>query len=762
MRYLYSMKTRFRHVVLCMAMLCAIQAYAQSPYIPYRTHAPFTLDGQMTEPDWQYAAEEDQFIQQGPVPGAPATERTTFRVMYDNDYLYVGIRAYDQQPDQLIRAELQRDFPLGNDDGTGVTIDTYLDKFTGMCFVSNTLNARWDAQVTMDGDGQATSFNTFWDARTTVNDSGYVTEYRIPFSTLRFQSAEQVTMGIRIARLIKRKNELITYPPLDSTLQNMWVNVSNAREIVFTGLQGGKAFYVSPYAIANYSAANLLNAAGTGYSYTDVIMNRKQFVSNETLDKVLSNVGLDVKYGLSKNMTLDLTLNTDFAQAEVDDRIINLTKYEVNLPEKRQFFLESANALSFGFPSGNTLFITRKIGNEQGFIVPIIGGARLTGKSNGWLTGALNMQTLGVVTDEDTIAAHNFSVVRTRKDIDTLGSFVGGIICNRLDTDGSGNSFQSYGLDFVKRITQQLVIEGGVAATGENASFKGIDSSYYAHIGVFKNAREGLTYSAMVDAIGSGMNPVMGYLDEQDYGNTNGSLTYQWAISKIPALQYIYVYTDANYRWKLASGDQETLQNGVGAGFYFKNGASIECTVLERKEDSLFFDWALDEQNAISAGNYTMYNTFLGITLPTQSTYNISFGGSYGGFFGGLRANANTYIQYYVNAHFNFSLEYDFNHIAFDRYLNIDSSTQYVSNLIRLGLNYNFTTKLSLKAYIQYEDLSDLTSANLRFRYNPTEGTDLYIVINEGVNANRNRLDPQLPYVANQAVTVKFTKTFAL
>ncbi len=743
-------------------MACTVQIKAQSPYIPYRTQAAFTLDGALTEADWQFAVEESNFIQQGPDPGAPATERTTFRVMYDNEFVYVGIMAYDSDPSQLIRAELQRDFPLGNDDGTGVTIDTYLDKFTGMSFVSNTLNARWDAQVTMDGGGQATSFNTFWDARTIVSDSGYSTEYRIPFSTLRFESTEQVTMGIRIARLIKRKNELITYPPLDSTMENMWNNISFAREIVFTNVKGGNAFYISPYAIANYYEINSLNAAGTAYERDGILMNRKYFVDNEALDKVMSNIGLDVKYGISKNMTLDLTLNTDFAQAEVDDRIINLTKYEVNLPEKRTFFLESANALSFGFPSGNTLFITRKIGNENGEIVPIIGGARLTGKSNGWLNGALNMQTLGMVTATDTIAPHNFTVLRTRKDIDALGSFVGGILCNRIDTDSSGNTFQSYGLDFVKRVTQQFVVEGGIAGTTENFRVSGLDSAYYAHIGVFKSAREGLTYSALVDAVGSKMDPVMGYLDEQDYGNGSGSLNYQWRTEKLKGVQYVYVYTEGAYRWKMLSGDQETLTNAVGAGLFFENGASIECTILERKEDSLFFDWELDEFNAIAAGNYTMYNSYLGITLPTQSTYNISFGGSYGGFFGGTRTNANTYLQYYINSHINISLVYDFNAISFDSYLGIDSATQYVSNLLRLGVNYNFSTKISLKAYVQYEDLSHVTSANLRFRYNPTEGTDLFVVLNEGVNVNRNRLDPKLPYMASQAVTLKFTKTFAL
>lgn len=756
------MTTRSRVMVAGILLSMMQPCIAQDAYIPFRTNAPFTLDGALLEPEWQLTPVESTFMQQGPVAGATPTERTEVRIMYDNNFLYVGITCYDSEPDKLIRAELERDFPIGNEDGTGVTIDTYHDKLTGMDFLSNTLNARWDAQVTRDGAGLSESFNTFWDVRTQLFDFGYVTEYKIPFSSLRFEESEQVTMGIRIARLIKRKNELITWPPCDPNTEHVWTNISFAKPIVFQGLEGGHPFYISPYAIASYNEAQQLNAAGTGYEKSGSFMNRKYFVDNETLDKVISNIGLDVKYGISKNLTLDLTLNTDFAQAEVDDRIINLSKYEVNLPEKRAFFLESANALSFGFPSGNELFITRKIGNENGQIVPIVAGARITGKANGWYTGALNMQTTGLVTALDTISPHNFTVIRTRKDIDQLGSFIGGILCNRIDTDTSGRSYQSIGLDFVKRINQQLTVEGGLANTMSDLETKNFGNGIYAHVGLFQSATTGLTYQTTLDLVGSEVNPVMGYLDEQDYGGWYGKLQYQWDLKKSALLQYAYIASANGYRWKIESGDRETLQNNIILGVIFENGASIEWQPVSVKTDSLFYDWTLDAGNAVSAGTYTMYNTSMDIVLPTRSTYNISLGGSYGGFYGGDRAFAYADLQYYFSSHLNASLTYEFNDIAFDTYLATDSATAYVSNLVRLGVNYNFSTKVSLKAYIQYEDISDMTSANLRFRYNPQEGTDLYIVLNQGINNERARLDPKLPYINNQAITVKFTKTFAV
>ncbi|MEZ5014956.1 MAG: DUF5916 domain-containing protein [Chitinophagales bacterium] len=733
-------------------------ASAQEQYIPLRIDRNLELDGSLDEPEWSRTPVEDAFMQTDPDPGAEPTERTEVRIVYNDTYLYVGITAYDTEADKLVRVSLDRDFNIGNEDGTGFIIDTYHDKITGMNFVTNTLDARWDAQITQDGGGLQDSYNTFWDVRTQVFEWGYSTEYRIPFSSLRFETKEKVVMGFRIARLIKRKNELITFPKCDPNTSDAWTNVSYAREIVFTDLHSRNPLYISPYVIANYAEINHLNAEGDDYITDAEFMTRKYFVDNEVLDKILSNIGIDAKYGLTKNFTLDLSVNTDFAQAEVDDRIINLTKYDVNLPEKRSFFLESANALSFGFPSGNEWFITRKIGRENGVIVPILGGARLTGKANGWQMGVLNMQTAGV--ESDSIAAHNFFVFRTRKDIDSLGSFVGVLLANKVNTDTSGTSNQSYGFDFVKRINQKVAVEGGIAGTMQDLQTDDLWNDLYTHLGLFRSAKSGLLYTALFDLMGEHVNPVMGFIDDNGYGNIYYNIGYQYQVKKESNIQYIYGKTSTNYRWRTATDESETLQYTLEHGYYFKNGAAIEIVLLDYKIDRLGFDWMLDDQNAIASGVYTMLNTSVYLLSQQQKNYSAGVYSSYGGFYGGKRFSISPEGNIYLTKHASAALTYEYNNIHFDTYLYTDSATLFTSNLVRLSLAYNFSTTFSVKAYIQFEDLSERLTSNLRIRYNPREGTDLFIVLNQGVNSNRDRLDPSLPVIDQQAVTVKFVRTF--
>ncbi len=750
------MKPTLLSFVFTVIMCSFLQA--QSLYMPYRTEKDITLDGVVEEAEWFLTPVENDFMQEGPDPGAAPTERTEVRIIYNDIYLFVAITSFDSEPDKLIRLEMERDFPLGQDDGTAFIIDAYHDKISGLNFVANTLDARWDAQVTQDGGGLNDSYNTYWEARTHVGDFGYSTEYRIPFSSLRFEQKEEVIMGFRIARLIKRKNELLTFPKCDPNTENIWTNISYAREIIFKDLKSRNPLYISPYIIANYYEENVLNAEGTAYEKNSNFMTRKHFFENETLDKIVSNIGVDAKYGISKNLTLDLTINTDFAQAEVDDRIINLSKYEVNLPEKRSFFLESANQLSFGFPSGNELFITRRIGNENGVIVPILGGVRLTGKVNEWQIGALNMQTKSVASAG--ISPHNFTVLRTRRDIDSLGSFIGAIVCNRSNTDTSALSNQSFGIDFVKRLNQQFTIEGGLINTLDNFETPDLIESLYFHTGFFQSATKGFIYNATLDLVGQHLNPVMGYLDANDYGSVKGTIKYQWNLKNSKLLNYFYISTFNKYRWKIENGGAETIADDLYTGINFKNGAAIDISVIEFKQDSLFFDWELDERNAISAGVYKTLNTAITLVSPQQSNYSASIYTTYGGFYGGDRLYIQPDITYWVNKHFNLSLTYEYNHITFEKYLDDEKNTLYESNLIRLGLVYNFTTKYSLKTYFQFDDLSQQTSTNIRFRYNPKEGTDLFIVINQGINNYRTRLDPKLPYINNQAFTIKFTKTF--
>ena len=730
------------------------------PYYPVRIMETITLDGKLNEPAWQLAPVEDDFMQTDPNPGALPTEKTEVRILYSNEYLFVGIRSFDSDPSSLIRLRLERDFNLGEDDGTAVIIDTYHDRTTGLVFVSNTLNARWDAQVSSDGNDENDSYNTFWDAVTHIDSTGYTTEYRIPFSSLRFEARDTVLMAFRISRLIKRKNELITFPRCHSTTSNLWENISCARDIVFTRLKSRRPFYISPYAIANYSEEYVLSKDGSHYERQSEFLVRKHFAENAVLDKIISNIGVDAKYGLSKNFTLDLTLNTDFAQAEVDDRIINLSKYEVNLPEKRSFFLESANNLSFSFSSGAELFISRSIGNENGEIVPIIGGARVTGKSKGWQLGILDMQTRSVNNAE--VFPHNFFVFRTRRDIDSLGSFVGGIVTSRINTDSSHHSNQSIGLDVVKRLNQQVSIEGGIASSLTDFNLKPIAQSLYYGGGIFKNASHGLTYGASVNAASKDFYPVMGYLDENNYVLLSLRLGYELPAAEQSSVEYWYVFSHGDYRWRLNSGARETFATNLFPGVQFKNGAIIEFSPFDYVIDSLTYDWHLNGSNAIATGTYKMFTNRLNLTSPQKSVYSANLYSSFGDFYGGKRFFLSPDIRYSFGKHLNLGLTYEFNYITFHKYLEQPRNTVFESHLIRLRIAYIFSTKVSLKLYAQYDNISHSISSNLRFRYNPTEGTDLYIVINQGLNTERTRLDPHLPLEDNQEVTVKFVRTFGL
>lgn len=735
--------------------------FAQSdPYHPLRITELIALDGQFNEAAWQLTPVIDDFMQTDPTPGAMPTERTEVRIMYDDEYLYVGFKCFDSDPSKLIRIRLERDFNLGDDDGTAITIDTYNDKLTGICFAANTLSARWDGQVLNDGNDLDDSFNTFWDAITSVDSSGYSTEYRIPFSSLRFESRPMMTMGFRLARLVRRKSELITHPRCDPSTANAWDNISFAREIVFEDLRSRKPFYLIPYVIANYSVQNVLNQNGDAYEKQTEFLVRKNYVSNKTFDKILSNIGADAKYGLSKNFTLDLTLNTDFAQAEVDDIVINLTKYAVNLPEKRGFFLESAHYLSFSFASGNEMFVSRNIGNENGVIVPIIAGARVTGKTRGWQMGMLDMQTKGIT--EDSIAPHNFFVFRTRKDIDKLGSFAGGIFTNRLNTDSTHSSNQTIGLGMLKRLNQHLSLLGGVTGTLINADVKGLGNSMFYNVGIANNKTEGFIYSGFAEVVGKNFNPVMGYLDETNHGLLSGDVSYQWLAGKESKVQYWYFFSDNSYRWILSSGKRETFSTDLWPGLLFKNGAFIEASLFSYTIDSLSYQWYLDDENAIAPGTYKMFTNYLNMHAPENSNYAANLFLSYGGFYGGQRLSISPDAAYSFNKHLSVGIAYEYNRIPFTKYLEIDSVTLYQSNLFRLRVSYIISTKVALKLYMQIDNINHSISGNFRFRYNPHEGTDLYIVINQGQNTDIERLDPHLPRINNQEVTVKFVKTFGL
>ena len=265
------------HFICSLLILFFCNAIAQQRYKPFRITGELKLDGNLDEPEWKSSLPITDFIQVDPYPGALPTERTEVRILYNDSYLYVGFHCYDKEPDKIVRFFMDRDFELGKDDGISVQLDTYNDKNTSVLFITNTLSARFDSEVSSNGANSNNNYNNFWDAVSVNDSSGYSTEFRIPFSSLRFEQKEKTVMGFRFARLIKRKNELLTYPKCDSSIQNQWKNVSQAAELEFSNLHTKKPIYLIPYVIANFEKLNKLNSDGTAYKSSDVFLKRKHY-----------------------------------------------------------------------------------------------------------------------------------------------------------------------------------------------------------------------------------------------------------------------------------------------------------------------------------------------------------------------------------------------------------------------------------------------------------------------------------------------------
>ena len=728
------------HFICSLLILFFCNAIAQQRYKPFRITGELKLDGNLNEPEWKSSLPITDFIQVDPYPGALPTERTEVRILYNDSYLYFGFHCYDKEPDKIVRFFMDRDFELGKDDGISVQLDTYNDKNTSVLFITNALSARFDAEVSSNGANSNNNYNNFWDAVSVNDSSGYSTEFRIPFSSLRFEQKEKTVMGFRFARLIKRKNELLTYPKCDSSIQNQWKNVSHAAELEFSNLHTKKPIYLIPYVIANFEKLNKLNTNSTAYESSDVFLKRKHYSSSETVDKIISNLGVDLKYGISKNFTLNATVNTDFAQAEVDNRIINLSKYAIYLPEKRSFFLESQSLLSYSVGNYTQLFNSRRIGIEDGQAVPIIAGLRITGKQNGWGIGALNMQTADVKDKE--ISAQNFSVFRWRKYYDAKGSFWGGIITNRFSTGNNSVSNQSYGLGAVNNINDKWSVGFGTAVTYDSLVNKTFDKNSFINVFLTKNVNEGFFHGMNFEHVGKNFNPAIGFNPETDYcfiSLSNGKRT---RINGIHSINYWSIKTELQYRWKLLSQLTETRFANIKGELDWKKGSALSLIPAEFKEDRLFESWQINDNILVPAGYYQMFTGILDYIYDESKSYTGEFLGKYGDFYGGKIFTLNPSFDYIINRFFRININYEYNQINFPMDFSESKNPVYRSNLIALNLTITQSSKFSIKLLAQYDDNSNSLGGNLRLRYNPKEGTDLYIVYNSALNVNRLDVKP--------------------
>ncbi|MDH5550276.1 MAG: carbohydrate binding family 9 domain-containing protein [Gemmatimonadota bacterium] len=712
-----------------------------------RLDGPIQLDGLSDEPAWE-AVQPWLPTQYEPDNGAPPTERTEFLVAYDDDYIYFALRGYDQDSTGIRSNTLYRD-RLSGDDHFEILLDTFNDNETAVLFTTTPGGIRKDAAISNDASGGGIAsggwingdFNTFWDVETVVNEEGWFAEMRVPFTSLRFQDEDgQVVMGITLQRKVARKTERLVFPPVPSIANWAFLKPSLAQKIVLEGIRARKPLYVTPYGLSGLGQSFPLNDTGTGYPRQDDLK---------------GEAGVDLKYGLTNNLTLDLTVNTDFAQVEADDQQVNLTRFSLFFPEKRQFFQERAGIFDFRTGGLSRLFHSRRVGlTEDGQPVRVLGGARLVGRWGGWDVGFFDMQTA----ESDSLPSENFGVLRLRRQVFNAYSYAGAMVTSRVGTDGSYNL--AYGLDGVVRLAgdDYLTLQWAQTFDHERIDDGDLDlvNSGRFTAEIERRRRRGLGYTAVVAWAGPAYDPGIGFTQRNDFTLLEDAISYTWLPGETSSLIW-HTLGLAGFAF-VRNGDRSIESAEVGPEWEFaaKSGAggSLEAKVLF---EDLLVPFALSDEAVVPAGSYTFFQVGASYHVSHTRLFQLRPRVEVGTFFDGWQMTAEVSPIWYVSPHLELAGSYLFNRIRFP-----DRDQRFDAHLARLRIGTALNTKVSTNAFIQFNSATNTVSANVRFRYNVREGNDLWIVYNEGMNTDRHRLTPTLPFTDSRTILVKCTYTFHL
>ncbi|MFC1551498.1 DUF5916 domain-containing protein [Candidatus Latescibacterota bacterium] len=667
------------------------------------TQAPLTFDGFLNEPFWKDAVPATGFTQQEPVEGVPESETTEVRIMYDTENLYIGVICFDSDPSKIIANELSVDGDLAGDDNFSVVIDTFNDRRGGFYFSTNPNGARLDGKLTGSrstgrrraGDTRRRSdvnldWNGIWDAAAKITDRGWSAEIIIPFKTLRFSDEQMQEWGINFKRDIARKNE--------QSLWTSWRRDDGLMQLTKAGVLGnlndikrGSKLEMIPYSFAG--------------------------VEKDEGKKTDENLkaGIDIKYPLTSDLTLDFTTYTDFAQIEADQTIINLTRFDIRYPEKRDFFLEGAEI--FNFSSHYTSpFNSREIGiSEDVGQVPIIAGSKVTGKAGDYSLGLLVMQT----GSEDVYPSTNYSVVRVKKDIFEK-SYFGIIATNMYDTDK--HSDQSFGVDFSYK-TDTFMKNKNFEISADLAENKsGADSGTRAGRFSIRYPNDLVDMFLYYKNVGENYDPEMGFIQRSGVHQYMARST----ISPRPDLPYIKqlrfvpmnlsVYNDISGRLESREIEISPL------GFTTKSEDVFSFSLLSSYE-YLGEDFNIFNNINIPVGDYEWWN--YATTYQTNPNRRVSMTALYqwGDFYNGTKNTVETLMTVKFNKYFSVTSDIAFNEL-------IINSHKFDTREYSVRLNSNVSTRLNARTYIQWNNEDKLANLNFRIHYIPKIGSDIYFVYN--------------------------------
>jgi len=706
-----------------------------------RVRGSIKLDGFSDEPAWE-GVDSLPLVMFMPNFGEKPSQRTEALIAYDDDFLYIAGRLYDSESDKIQSNSMKRDSDDPSSEWFGIVIDSYNDKENALAFFTTPSGLRWDAEVTNDAlepNPYNLSWNTFWDVATVQTEQGWFAEIRIPFSSLRFQDEEgRVVMGIIVRRRIARNSEWDVYPPIPPNWGFYGIfKPSKAQEVLLQGVYSRSPLYVSPYLLGGQGQFTELNDSGTA-------LERGKSIEREA--------GFDIKYGLTSHLTLDVTVNTDFAQVEADDEQINLTRFSLFFPEKRLFFQERSGIFEFDFAKGDNsqLFYSRRIGIHEGQIVHIYGGARLVGRAGSWDLGFLNMQTAPA----GSLPSENFGVFRIRRQMFNPYSYVGAMTTTRIGVDGRYNV--AYGLDAIIRVfgDDYLTLKWAQTFANDYANNPLSLTPARLRLNWRRRSSKGWGYAASLDRAGAEYDPGVGFEPRDDFSKLAVGLIYGWLPgSSTKLFSHQVSLTGISF---FRNTDKEVDSFSLSTGWQFRMKSGWEGQFMP----ALYFenvpeDFDLSDEAEVLTGRYTFAGIHGEFSTPSGNSKYLKAMLDWGSFYDGWRTSLGIEPRWNVSPNLELSATYQLNRIEFS-----DRDQRFHAHIGQLRALYMMNTKISVTTFIQYNSSVDAVIGNIRFRYNPREGIDLYLVYNESLNTVRWRENLHYPLSNDRALLLKYRHTF--
>jgi hypothetical protein len=697
------------------------------------------LDGRLDDLVWARASLISGFVQHEPFDGRPATERTEVRILFDRQALYIGARLYDSSPAGIVHGEVRRDAELKEQDAFVVMLDTYLDRQNGFIFGTTPAGIEYDGQVTKEGEGgfggalgtgagasgQRGEANLNWDGTwkvaTSVDSAGWTAEFRIPFETLRYAGGTPQRWGLNLARYIRRKNE-----------EDFWSPVGRQYNI-YRISQGGTLEALAPPS----RRVALLTPYVLGTLHRD-------FARGIPTDAA-AELGVDAKLGVTQSMTLDLTYNTDFAQVEVDEQQINLTRFNLFFPEKRPFFLENAGTFSVGSTESVELFFSRRIGiGAEGRAVPILGGGRLTGKAGGFTLGLLDIQTERVrVADSTVVPPDNYAVARVLRELPHR-SRIGALAVSRLNSDSTGDYNVTLAVDGRLGIGEAVSIDG-YAAHSETPGRNGASNSWHL-AGSYATRQWEL--GAAIRQVDRDFNPEVGFLERPSFRFYSLRILRHLRTPHISWFREIRPHITLRQYDEVDGRPQSRLIH-IDDHLLFANGSFFEFPGLNFIREALPEAFEIAQGITLPPGVYDWLEW--GMNYNTNLSAPLSVGGkaTIGGFYSGHRRGITANFTARPNQQFQAQLRVNYDNVHL-------REGDFVRRLIGVRLAYAFTPRIFLQSLTQYNNQSHSLAANVRFGWLGPAGTGLFLVFNEGRQTGEDAR------ALDRAVIVKFTRQFDL